>query len=260
MVGFEALSTDDPGSVIARLRADPSISVVVTDLRMPGMDGLELARAIATDLDANHPTEVILISGHATLEVAFDAGRNPIFGFLAKPLRPRMLADMIRAAIEAAHRRQPRPSLNHAGRAPVVTDDTPDNQPYPILRGAFAKVVHRVPLWRRQSTINLDTNRRVAGDPAALADVLSECLVRVACDAEPGSIIAVTVMDNESGIRFRVENPDTPGSTLDAQNIATLDAAIDATALRAGVRVTRGTTSLGGRLIEVDVDAIQPGS
>lgn len=71
--------------------------MVVTDLRMPGMDGLELFAAIRA-VDPQIP--VILISGHADVPTAVGALRDGAFDFLAKPFAADHLVAACRRALE----------------------------------------------------------------------------------------------------------------------------------------------------------------
>lgn len=73
--------------------------VVVTDMRMPGIDGLELmARVVARDPDM----PVILVSGHADVASAVDALRRGAYDVLEKPFA----VDHLVASIERAAERQ----------------------------------------------------------------------------------------------------------------------------------------------------------
>jgi DNA-binding NtrC family response regulator len=59
------------------------VDVVVLDVRMPGMDGIETLRA----LKKQHPlTEVIMLTGHASLEVAIEGMELGAFDYLMKPV------------------------------------------------------------------------------------------------------------------------------------------------------------------------------
>ena len=71
--------------------------VVVTDIRMPGIDGLELFARVQRH-DAEIP--VILISGHADIATAVGAVQRGAYDFLAKPYPPDRLILSIRRAIE----------------------------------------------------------------------------------------------------------------------------------------------------------------
>ncbi len=71
--------------------------VVVTDLRMPGMDGLQLvARLNALDPDL----PVIMMTGHGDVAEAVDAMKRGAYDFLAKPFAPERLIETLRRALE----------------------------------------------------------------------------------------------------------------------------------------------------------------
>lgn len=83
---------------LARLDADPGIGVVVTDIRMPGGDGLGLAQKILAQRPPSAAVEVIIITGHATIEDATAAVRTGVADFLRKPFR---LAEAAQAVTKA---------------------------------------------------------------------------------------------------------------------------------------------------------------
>ena len=57
--------------------------LVITDLKMPGVDGLELLKAIR---DRHPATEVVVLTGHGTVESAVDAMKKGAFDYLIKPV------------------------------------------------------------------------------------------------------------------------------------------------------------------------------
>ncbi|CAK0761045.1 DNA-binding transcriptional activator GlrR [Gammaproteobacteria bacterium] len=70
--------------------------VLLTDLRMDGMDGLALFDTVSR----RHPTlPVIILTAHGTIPEAVDATRRGIFGFLTKPFDARLLVEQIDAAV-----------------------------------------------------------------------------------------------------------------------------------------------------------------
>lgn len=59
------------------------VDVVVLDVRMPGLDGIQTLR----ELKKHHPlTEVIMLTGHANLEVAIEGMELGAFDYLMKPV------------------------------------------------------------------------------------------------------------------------------------------------------------------------------
>ena len=71
--------------------------VVVSDIRMPGMDGMTLLQRIR-EVDAEIP--VILVTGHADVQLAVSAMRAGVYDFLEKPFTAQHLAGIIRRALD----------------------------------------------------------------------------------------------------------------------------------------------------------------
>lgn len=74
-----------------------TIDVAVLDVRMPGMDGITLLREIKK---LNPLIEVIMLTGHASLEVALEGMRSGAFDYLMKPAE----IDELLYKIQDAHR------------------------------------------------------------------------------------------------------------------------------------------------------------
>jgi len=70
--------------------------VVVTDLRMQGMDGLALFDAIHRDSPS---LPVVILTAHGTIPEAVAATRRGVFSFLTKPFEPKVLLDTVAAAM-----------------------------------------------------------------------------------------------------------------------------------------------------------------
>jgi len=90
------LSTaSDAAEALATLRAQ-EIDVVVTDVRMPGTDGLELLRRIK----AEHPEiEVVVMTAYGAITEAVTAMKSGATDYLTKPFDPDAAAEAIRAAV-----------------------------------------------------------------------------------------------------------------------------------------------------------------
>ena len=70
---------------------------IVSDIRMPGMDGLELLAAIRS-IDPDIP--LILVTGHADVQIAVNALKNGAFDFLSKPFATDHLVAVVKRALE----------------------------------------------------------------------------------------------------------------------------------------------------------------
>ncbi|MCZ5970663.1 response regulator [Escherichia coli] len=71
--------------------------IILTDVRLPGISGLELLSYI-NEMDSKIP--VILITGHGDVEMAVDAMRNGAFDFIEKPSSSDKLLSIIARAVE----------------------------------------------------------------------------------------------------------------------------------------------------------------
>ncbi|MBM9538112.1 sigma 54-interacting transcriptional regulator [Desulfobulbus alkaliphilus] len=87
--GEEALAT------FAAFKPD----VVLTDLRMPGIDGIALFESIRA---LNKSVPVIIITAHGSIPEAIDATRQGVFSFLTKPIEGVALVREIERALEAS--------------------------------------------------------------------------------------------------------------------------------------------------------------
>ncbi len=89
----------DARSALKRLEPDFD-GIVVSDIRMPGMDGMALLEAVL-QLDRELP--VVLITGHGDIPMAVSAMRAGAYDFLEKPFAPEILLETIRRADEKRH-------------------------------------------------------------------------------------------------------------------------------------------------------------
>lgn len=71
--------------------------VVVTDMRLPGADGMALIHAVG-DIDSDLP--VIMVTGHGDVSLAVLAMRSGAYDFLTKPFSPEQLIEVVQRALE----------------------------------------------------------------------------------------------------------------------------------------------------------------
>ena len=76
---------------------EEAAACVITDIRMPGMDGVEVVRRVADLQDRSWP--VIVITGHADVPTAVDSVKRGAFDFCEKPFSDNALVDRIEQAL-----------------------------------------------------------------------------------------------------------------------------------------------------------------
>jgi len=79
---FTVLSAYTGKESLEKLKEHPEIDAVILDVKMPGMDGIETLRKIKK---AYPLVEVIMLTGHATVETAIDGMKLGAFDYLMKP-------------------------------------------------------------------------------------------------------------------------------------------------------------------------------
>jgi DNA-binding NtrC family response regulator len=97
--GYDVTTASSGLEALEQLR-QKDMDVVVLDVKMPGMDGLEVLKIIKTEFPL---TEVIMLTGHATVESAVDGLKCGATDYLMKPTA---LEDLIQKAEEAYSKRQ----------------------------------------------------------------------------------------------------------------------------------------------------------
>ncbi len=97
MPGCEVVVAGEPGVGLVKARQS-HFDAIVSDIQMPGMDGLELIRAIRTfDLDV----PIVLVTGTPSVSTAQRALEIGAFRYLTKPVDPKELMSVTRQAIFA---------------------------------------------------------------------------------------------------------------------------------------------------------------
>jgi len=114
------------------LRAEPP-DLVLLDVRMPGEDGLSLLREVAAGPEA---PLVVMMSGHATVELAVQATRMGAHDFLEKPPDPERWSLAVRNSLEVLRLRRENARLRGAPAPEALLGDSPAMQE---LRAAIHK-------------------------------------------------------------------------------------------------------------------------
>ncbi|MFO7983684.1 MAG: diguanylate cyclase [Desulfuromonadales bacterium] len=95
-VEYEVETAASGEDALDRIRQG-GVDVVLTDMVMPGIDGLEL---LSESKNIENPPEVILVTGHATVETAIQALKSGARDYLVKPFNPNELMHLVRTCLE----------------------------------------------------------------------------------------------------------------------------------------------------------------
>jgi DNA-binding NtrC family response regulator len=96
---YEKLQVDDAATGtegLQKLEKD-KYDLVLCDIKMPGIDGIEVLEKI---MENGYATPVVMISGHGTIETAVEAVKKGAFDFIAKPLDLNRLLVTVRNALD----------------------------------------------------------------------------------------------------------------------------------------------------------------
>lgn len=230
---LEAIDADFPG-------------VVVTDVRMPRIDGLELFRRLR-QIDPEIP--VILITGHGDIAMAVDAMREGAYDFLAKPYASERLLGSIRHALDRRRLVLENRALRRAAEA--AADDgmlIGSDRNIELLRNTLRQIA------------DTDVDVLIEGETGSGKDVAANALhswsnraerpfVAVNCGALPETMIESELFGHEPGaftgaLKKRIGRIEhAQGGTLFLDEIEAMSPALQVKLLR--VLETRQITPLG---------------
>lgn len=104
---WQATANASDGASAVKLLIEDSFDLVLTDIKMPGMDGLELAEYVERSCPC---TYVIILSGYDEFDYARRAFRSNVYDYLLKPLQESELyavLDKLRQKLDAARKANP---------------------------------------------------------------------------------------------------------------------------------------------------------
>ncbi|MCU0248990.1 MAG: sigma-54 dependent transcriptional regulator [Vicinamibacterales bacterium] len=170
-----------------------SVDLVFLDIKMPGMDGLEVLgrlKAVAEDLP------VVMISGHGTVATAVEATKLGAFDFIEKPLATERILLAIRNALGFRRLRDENQSL---AKTIELRHDMVGSSP--ALRGVLEAVTRAAPtsatvLIRGESGVGKELVARMIHRNSLRA---RERFVQVNCAAIPDELIESELFGHEKG-------------------------------------------------------------
>ncbi len=191
---YKVLETDN-GQQALDLINEENIDILVTDLRLPVMDGVELlkrAKAMGQDI------EVIMITGHGTVEIAVEAIKEGAYDFITKPVKK---AQLLRAVEKAAEKqylsrenRDLRQQLSQSGSRRIIYASTE-------MRNITRMVEQVAP---STATILITgesgTGKEVIADAIhAASPRRQKPLIKVSCAALPDTLLESELFGYEKG-------------------------------------------------------------
>jgi CheY-like chemotaxis protein/DNA-binding MarR family transcriptional regulator len=97
---YACLTASSGEEALALIRATPGILIAISDISMPGMDGIALLRSLTSHPAAHAPPRVIFLTAYPRVDFAVAALRLGAIDFLTKPVGPQSLLRAVRTAVE----------------------------------------------------------------------------------------------------------------------------------------------------------------
>ena len=171
--------------------------VLITDVRMPGTDGMTLLRQVA-QVDADIP--VVLITGHGEIAMAVEAMREGAYDFIEKPFPSQLLVDVVRRAME---------------KRSLVLENRDLRATISGHRGLEATIVGRAPCMARlrqsiEAVASTDADVLISGESGTGKELVARGVhehshartapfVAVNCGALPESLLESELFGHEQG-------------------------------------------------------------
>ena len=254
--GYDTIEADNGRDGLEHATSK-KVDIMVTDLRLPIMDGVELLKRTKAMLPE---VEVILITGHGTVEVAVEAIKEGAYDFITKPIKKAQLQHVVQKAAEkqflSRENKSLRSQLNQQSTRRLIFGSSEMRR--------VATMIEQVAPSTATILITGDsgTGKEVVADAIhAASPRMGHPLIKVSCAALPETLLEDELFGHEKGAytgaharkigRFELAN----GGTLFLDEIGEVTPAVQVKLLR--VLQDGKIERLGGtRTIDTDVRII----
>jgi DNA-binding NtrC family response regulator len=100
-LGYTVIERSDAGSALEKLREGGRVDLVITDYRMPVMDGLEFLNALRV---LNPTVPVIMLTAYGAVESYLKSLSLGVFEYVNKPIKAKELGRIVQAALDSTDR------------------------------------------------------------------------------------------------------------------------------------------------------------
>ena len=97
--GYQVITRSDANSAMSVIREGVMIDLVITDYRMPGMDGLEFTNLLK---QFRPSVPVVMLTAYGGVETYLKSHSLGVFEFVSKPIKARDLDRIVKAALESS--------------------------------------------------------------------------------------------------------------------------------------------------------------
>ena len=247
--GHEIVTAGDGAEALALARAEP-FDVILTDLKMPKLDGMSLVRTLRTE---QPDVEIVVLTAFGDVATAVEAMKLGVFDYLQKPVSsPSAVRELVKNAL-GRRKLMAQPTESAPSRA-QLTFGAPSMAPVVAALMKVAKSGATV-LLQGESGTGKEVAARMLHDTSPRKDAP---FVAINCAVLTESLLESELFGHEKGAftgahaqrRGRIELAD--GGTFLLDEVGELKASLQAKLLR--VLEERSFERLGGsQLIEVDV-------
>jgi len=96
--GFDVIEAEDGDDALEKLVSSPAVDMLITDLNMPNMDGLELIRKIRDD-GKHRFTPIVMLTTESSEEKKRAGREAGASGWIVKPFKPEQLLKVVKMVL-----------------------------------------------------------------------------------------------------------------------------------------------------------------